>query len=454
MKTKIAGWMMLAAALIAAQSAQAQTVTSVAINSVLAAGTTGYTLPNGVVATAQIVSTGGGTYIGTSTGYNGNDPSANIGGVYNGQTLSGFQGNPSQDMLTAIQKKTDGTVEGGKNNMCKGSIGFWIHFTQPQLVDNLLMADIDGANNNPINAEWTSVFGYNGTDFIQYKGTVSASGTQLVKVSAFTNPNASWNTMISTKIAGAQAVQSPEIWRCNTLNGGTSDPGDTTNQVLFNPPANQMVTDLFVLWGLWQQPGVSSAQASAVGPIVIKTPASVSLSLTLGSFTASFAQQHTQLNWHTETEVQTSHFDVQYSTDAKVFTTIGTVNACGAGDHDYHFIHNDVPAGNAYYRLKMADQDGSFAYSKVVRVNRKSEGGEVVATVYPNPGQSFFKLQLPNEQPAQMQVTDVQGRLLLTAALPAMADATFDCAAWTPGIYFITVSVDGVRISTTHFVRQ
>lgn len=104
------------------------------------------------------------------------------------------------------------------------------------------------------------------------------------------------------------------------------------------------------------------------------------------SFTAAGSNDDVLLNWDTDNEDNTSHFDVEFSTDGRVFTKIGEVKAMNtAGTHQYRFVHVS-PAGSVlYYRIKQVDQDGKFEYSSIARVNM-SKADKIILS--PNPAQN------------------------------------------------------------------
>jgi hypothetical protein len=109
------------------------------------------------------------------------------------------------------------------------------------------------------------------------------------------------------------------------------------------------------------------------------------LPILLASFTAVPDKCDALLSWATRTEESNfSHFEIEYSPDARTFVKLGTVpgKAVTAGA-DYKFIYRQLN-GNGYYRLKQVDKDGRFEYSKVIRTTTNcSDKGRVL--VYPNP---------------------------------------------------------------------
>ena len=107
------------------------------------------------------------------------------------------------------------------------------------------------------------------------------------------------------------------------------------------------------------------------------------LPVTLTQFEGSMKESVAELKWSTSSEHNSSQFTIEHSLDAKFFKTIGTVQAQGTSvtfEH-YQFVHQTPSAGANFYRLRLNDQDGTNAYSKIISV-RKQTGQLVVA---PNP---------------------------------------------------------------------
>ncbi|MEP7165474.1 MAG: PQQ-dependent sugar dehydrogenase [Ferruginibacter sp.] len=114
------------------------------------------------------------------------------------------------------------------------------------------------------------------------------------------------------------------------------------------------------------------------------------LPLTLNEFKVAVRGQANFLSWITSEEFNLKNFQVQRSYDGVNFETIGTVKALmNAGLNNYDFKDESFLDGYIYYRLKMMDVDGKFAYSFVVRVftGTKTNSG---LTVSPNPFKNEF----------------------------------------------------------------
>jgi hypothetical protein len=76
----------------------------------------------------------------------------------------------------------------------------------------------------------------------------------------------------------------------------------------------------------------------------------------------------------------------------------------------YSYPDQSPLPGDNYYRLRMVDLDGSYSYSPVRSVRF---GGRGALTVYPNPGEGVFMVEMNAAQPGDflLLMNDAQGRL-------------------------------------------
>ncbi|MDR6808944.1 hypothetical protein J2Y45_006158 [Dyadobacter sp. BE34] len=112
----------------------------------------------------------------------------------------------------------------------------------------------------------------------------------------------------------------------------------------------------------------------------------VALPVTLTHFDAYPENNSVQLTWSTSQESNSKHFEVERSADTRSWNQIGVVSASGNrnGLTNYHMTDLSPLEDINYYRLKMVDLDGTFAYSRIKSV-RVNEGKKVVSYVFPNP---------------------------------------------------------------------
>lgn len=122
------------------------------------------------------------------------------------------------------------------------------------------------------------------------------------------------------------------------------------------------------------------------------------LPLTLQSFSTTYAGGAVTLSWKTASEKAFSHFVIERSVDGKSYSDIALVFGNG-GTQENAYSYKDksvaMPAGVAYYRLRMVDEDRTFSYSTVSAVHVK-EGKNDALAVYPNPTANSISVGLPD----------------------------------------------------------
>lgn len=135
---------------------------------------------------------------------------------------------------------------------------------------------------------------------------------------------------------------------------------------------------------------VTSSAVTSFSPFTL---ASVSLAnplpVELTSFTASVTTSGTGLlQWHTESELNNDHFEVERSVDGLNFSKLGSLAGAGTTNkaHDYQFEDVHPILGLVYYRLKQVDFNGEFEYSSIVLLDFTSaEAGSLRFMISPNP---------------------------------------------------------------------
>ncbi len=158
-------------------------------------------------------------------------------------------------------------------------------------------------------------------------------------------------------------------------------------------------------------------RALSAAEIIVLAP--FSLPLKMGDFTAVKKSAGIQLDWETLSEENTSHFDVERSTDGIHFSYIGKVNAAGNSSDKLAYTFTDVnPAsGTNFYRLKMADLDGTSSLSRVIAV--KSGINLLTIELFPNPANEVLQVQIPaaRKEAVSLFITDALGKNLYSRSI-------------------------------------
>lgn len=131
------------------------------------------------------------------------------------------------------------------------------------------------------------------------------------------------------------------------------------------------------------------------------------------TFTGFSKGKMVQLNWNTETEMNSSHFEVERSADGRNYSIIGKVNAAGnsVSKNNYNYADRNTLNGLAYYRLKQVDMNGQFTYSKILPVMVIAFSR---AAASPNPAETEITIHIPADWSGvyQYRIHDTNGRLL------------------------------------------
>jgi alpha-tubulin suppressor-like RCC1 family protein len=164
------------------------------------------------------------------------------------------------------------------------------------------------------------------------------------------------------------------------------------------------------------------------------------LPIKLNYFIAKSENKNVLLQWGSSLEINSKEFVIERSIDGKKFDKLATVEAIGIAS-DYHFIDNNLPKVNViYYRLRMVDKDGSFAFSEVRLLNFKSENTNLL--VYPNPVKgSKLNVDFGEEIKAKTNyiITTVEGRVVQQGVINNQQE-TISIQNLSKGMYIIKLA--------------
>lgn len=178
------------------------------------------------------------------------------------------------------------------------------------------------------------------------------------------------------------------------------------------------------------------------------------LPVVLVSFTGVARERMSYLEWATSEEINSSHFEIERSDDAKSWRRIGSVEAHGTDmvsalvPTRYSFTDASPLGGSNFYRLKMVDRatDGAaaFAYSRIVKVDI---GQQPDWAVYPNPvAEKLFFSRMIRQNLASAQLTDAGGRTVYASR--EASHEGIDVSRMPPGLYMLKFSfTDGLSKS-------
>ena len=163
------------------------------------------------------------------------------------------------------------------------------------------------------------------------------------------------------------------------------------------------------------------------------------------TFDAIRKSDHVQFNWSTAVEKNAESFEIQSSGDGISFETIDRKRAEGNSDKVQYYsskAHNVTK--NDYFRLKMIDFDGSFAYSKIVFIKSKSTT-PIVSLV-----SGIIEIDFHENQSVNISVYDLSGKTFVSETTPEIERWTIDASSFPRGVYI--VNVEGSN--TERFVKK
>jgi hypothetical protein len=175
--------------------------------------------------------------------------------------------------------------------------------------------------------------------------------------------------------------------------------------------------------------------------------------LHLLNFTGKKVQDKTLLEWKTENEQNTSHFEIERSKNGMDFSSIGTVASLnGTGTNQYSLTDPLPIKGLNFYRLRQVDRNGRFEYSTIIKLLFEGYGKPMI--LYPNPASNYIQFDFAGKQKTvYINVYDALGKEVINTSLANQAPLKMDISILSKGQYFIQLS-DGETIAAGSFIKQ
>ncbi|MBL0357206.1 MAG: T9SS type A sorting domain-containing protein [Chitinophagaceae bacterium] len=153
----------------------------------------------------------------------------------------------------------------------------------------------------------------------------------------------------------------------------------------------------------------------------------------------------TALYWNTANEINTRQFVIERGGDGLHFSSVTTVFAKGKVANNYSSTVADFTNGLVYYRLKIVDNDGSFTYSPIIKINRRKNAAGF--SILSNPAKDFIILN-SNDQ----HLNNTQGSIINTNGavvknfIIKQGSQTIDVKGLPTGVYYLRTMNGSERI--------
>lgn len=166
------------------------------------------------------------------------------------------------------------------------------------------------------------------------------------------------------------------------------------------------------------------------------------------------------LNWKSGCISNSVEFNVQRSTDARIFTSIGSITATKARcAQPFDFADSDPLTSTNYYRLKITEIDGQVYYSPIIAIINKLQGFEIVGLTptLVNDGNATLNVSSAQNSKMEIVVTDISGKVMLkqTSVLASgLNTVSLNLSNLPSGSYQLTGYTTEGKTKTIRFIKQ
>ncbi len=177
------------------------------------------------------------------------------------------------------------------------------------------------------------------------------------------------------------------------------------------------------------------------------------LPVKLVSFNVLKHEMFAFLTWSTTEEVNSDLFEIERSSDTKNWAPIGKVSSIGESKVlvEYSFVDNQPLNGLNYYRMKMIDKDGTFAYSRIrsLEFNRAA----LKLNLHPNPASDILFVKdaeghaVAWDKVKDVSIVNTQGAVVYKLTSPVSSDG-IKVSGLATGIYVVKIKLADGTLST------
>jgi hypothetical protein len=264
-----------------------------------------------------------------------------------------------------------------------------------------------------------------------------------------------WHHVAAVRNNGTISIYIDGVFKLSATEGGSA-PAYPINMIAgamaygsYNPPRYNPFNGKLDEIRIYNR----ALSAAEIGVLV-----GFSLPLKMGDFTAVKKPSGIQLNWETITEHNSSHFEIERSTDGTNFISIGRVQSSGnsATMQYYTFIDALPSSGTNFYRLKMVEQDGASVYSRVIAA--RNDQSLITLQLFPNPVSDLLQVQLLSDRKESVTVSivDASGKSVFSKPQPVTEGSnaiSIPVNQLSKGIYYLIITNREGRQSKS-FIKQ
>lgn len=196
--------------------------------------------------------------------------------------------------------------------------------------------------------------------------------------------------------------------------------------------------------------GACSLTGTPLQQLNVFSPNCGSLPVTLMRLSATADKQDITINWATASEINNDGFELQRSSNGRVWEGITYVKGKGNSNiiSNYSYVDKGLFPQTYYYRLKQVDIDQKYKISAVVTASINGKAETVLGQNYPNPfrGQTLIPYTLGRKSKVNLTVFDLNGRamkVLINGTQNAGShNQYFYSNQLAPGVYYYRLTTE------------
>lgn len=184
------------------------------------------------------------------------------------------------------------------------------------------------------------------------------------------------------------------------------------------------------------------------------TSSSTILPVTLAHFSATGSGCLASLTWETASEVKSSYYAIEASTDAINFAQVAKVASTNKATGSSYKYGYALANGTTYFRLKAVDVDGKYSYSNIVPASGTGACGTGAAvTISPNPTSNTATITGLDGSRNRISTFDIHGKKMGTV-LATGTSRSIDLSTYASGIYLLQIESPSGKLTTLKVVKQ
>ncbi|MCY7291014.1 MAG: T9SS type A sorting domain-containing protein, partial [Ferruginibacter sp.] len=181
------------------------------------------------------------------------------------------------------------------------------------------------------------------------------------------------------------------------------------------------------------------------------------LPLQLSHFSAVKRNNQSLLNWTSEFEENSSHFEIERSSNGTNYFKIGDLQSAGNSSVKKYYSFTDaLPAKQKnFYRLRIVDANAAAEFSPV-RLLYFDKGSQI--RLFPNPTKDYLIVQLVDfsNEPVIFKFFDMEGKLIYNYITKSGYYFTINIKDFPTGVYIIQINKSSKNggVEALRFVKQ